>query len=706
MEQLAGLTPEQLQIIQAPLQGSIFLEGPAGTGKTTAGVERLLTLLSAGVDGREILVLLPQRTLAFPYYQALNHPQLPAGGTATVATMGGIARRSIDLFWPVLAEQAGFQHPDRLPTFLTLETAQYYMAHLVTPLLEQGYFDSITMDRNRLFSQIIDNLNKAAAIGIPHTTIGERLKAAWVGEPAQLRVYEEAQECANLFRTFCLENNLLDFSLQLEIFYNLLYPSPDFRTFFMRSYRHLIFDNLEEDTPVVHDIVHSLLPEFDTALLIYDTDGGYRAFLGADPASGYALKAQCEMQMAFHNSLVTTPLLENLRHNLTASINREEAQPDPEIHDILQFTYTNYQPQMVEDIASKVAHLVQEEGCPPGEIAILSPFLPDALRFSLASSLEQAGIASRSHRPSRSLQDEPATQCLLTLAKLAHPQWGIHPRRHEIRSMFMQAMEGMDLVRADLLARIVFSETHPENGLNAFDQIQPEMQERITYRFGELYMRLREWVLNYQTQPEQELDIYLSRLFGEILSQPGYGFHHDFERANTAARLLESIQKFRRVVDQDLSPLTLSSGQEYIRMVESGIMAAQYLGEWREDQDQEAVLLAPAYTFLMTNHPVQVQFWLDIGSPGWVERLNQPLTHPYVLSRHWDSTSVWTDVEERQSDRFTVTRLVNGLVRRCRSRIYLHTTGMDNQGREQRGDLLHAVQILMRRISLVEDEDV
>ena len=35
----------------------------------------------------------------------------------------------------------------------------------------------------------------------------------------------------------------------------------------------------------------------------------------------------------------------------------------------------------------------------------------------------------------------------------------------------------------------------------------------------------------------------------------------------------------------------------------------------------------------MSNRPVDYQFWLDVGGRGWFERLYQPLTHPYVLSR-------------------------------------------------------------------------
>ena len=157
-----------------------------------------------------------------PYDRALRQPESVPGGIPSVLTVGGLAQRMVDLFWPLVAEAAGFAHPDAPPVFLTLETAQYYMAHLVRPLLdEQAFAASGRVDRperNRLYSQILDNLNKAAVVGFPHTEIGERLKAAWVGEPGQVRVYDDAQTCANLFRQYCLEHNLLDFSLQIEVF--------------------------------------------------------------------------------------------------------------------------------------------------------------------------------------------------------------------------------------------------------------------------------------------------------------------------------------------------------------------------------------------------------------------------------------------------------------------------------------------------------
>ena len=80
-------------------------------------------------------------------------------------------------------------------------------------------------------------------------------------------------------------------------------------------------------------------------------------------------------------------------------------------------------------------------------------------------------------------------------------------------------------------------------------------------------------------------------------------------------------------------------------MVRDGVVAAQYLRSWQR-QPEDAVLLAPAYTFLMMNRPVDYQFWLEVGSTGWWERLYQPLTQPYVLSRGWEGGRQWTDSDE------------------------------------------------------------
>jgi hypothetical protein len=108
------------------------------------------------------------------------------------------------------------------------------------------------------------------------------------------------------------------------------------------------------------------------------------------------------------------------------------------------------------------------------------------------------------------------------------------------------------------------------------------------------------------------------------------------------------------------------------------------------------VLLVPAYTFLMMNQPVTVQFWLDAGSRAWFERIYQPLTHPYVLRRDWPQGRVWADEDEVRARQEALSRLILGLTRRCRQRIYLAYSELNEQGYEQQGPVLQAVQRLLR----------
>lgn len=704
----------QKDLVGLALDAKVFLSGPTGCGKTTVGVKRMEYLLKQRIRADSLLILTPQRTLQQPYLTSLRGPATAPGGEVTLLTVGGLSRRLVDLFWPLVAEVAGFAHPDQPPVFLNLETAQYYMAHIVRPLLDEGYFESVTIDRNRLYSQILDNLNKSAVIGFPVEEIGPRLDSAWFGDPAQRRVYADAQDCAERFRQYCYAHNLLDFSLQLHIFWNYLWHEPHVRDYLVRTYHHLIYDNVEEDVPRAHDIIREWLPEFQSALLIYDERGGYRRFLGADPETGWALRELCDHQAVLQESFVMSDGVTSLEEALRAAL--EPALPPASLPgrerngrgggsiEPLSFVQSRFYPELLDAIADETLALVNG-GLPPSEIVLLAPYLSDSLRFSLINRLDARAIPWRSHRPSRSLRDEPASHALITLAALAHPDWNIRPPKFDLAYALMQSIKGMDLVRAQLLAEIVYRQR--DLSLASFEGIKSDVQERITFTFGNRYSALRDWLQAYRESEALPLDHFLRKLFGEVLSQPGFGFHSNLDSIRVAANLVDSVKSFRMAMEPSGDLMGLSNlsglGKEYIAMLNDGVIAAQYLESWRTG-DEEAVFVAPAYTFLLTNRPVAVQFWLDAGSSGWYERLAQPITHPYVLARGWDASTgsagrLWTDADEVEQSREVLARLVSGLLRRCRERVYLGMSDLSESGFEQRGDLLKAFQKVLQQAS-------
>ena len=132
------------------------------------------------------------------------------------------------------------------------------------------------------------------------------------------------------------------------------------------------------------------------------------------------------------------------------------------------------------------------------------------------------GIPVRSHRPSRALRDEPAARTLLTLARLAHPHWGMPPTDFDIVFALMTAIKDLDLVRAKLLTEML----HRNGRLLPFAEVRSTaMQERVTFDLGERYDRLAAWINRYIDDDRVDvIDIFFRRLFGGLLSRAGFGF--------------------------------------------------------------------------------------------------------------------------------------------------------------------------------------
>jgi hypothetical protein len=99
----------------------------------------------------------------------------------------------------------------------------------------------------------------------------------------------------------------------------------------------------------------------------------------------------------------------------------------------------------------------------------------------------------------------------------------------------------------------------------------------------------------------------------------------------------------------------------------------------------------------MSNRPVDIQFWLDIGSPSWYQRLDQPLTHPYILSRGWQQGDLWDAEDELKASYQSLERLSIGLLKRCREKVYLGMSELDVRGFENRGLLIRIIQNVLQR---------
>ncbi len=705
-----------------PLSGTIFLEGPAGTGKTTEATAYVRRLLQSGVPPEKIFVLVPQRTLG-RVYQRAAYEAGPAGGVVHVSTLVGIAFESIQRYWPLVASAAGFANPFREPAFLNIETAQHFMARFANPAYAAGRFEGVAVSPARAISQTFDNLNKSALLGTSLDSVGNRLIAAW-GDRQSTRpaAYRTSIELAEQFRAHCLENNLIDVSLGLKLFQDVLCADKRFGPAFFARYSHLVAENIEEDSPSAHDFVRWLLPHLTGALLIYDTDAGIRVFLGAEPDNAYTLTRLCDSHETRTESHVTSLAMQALIgefDRLTGDTflpsppnpsPRGEGSPvvaTPPLYGVERgqggevranplraFRYSTHSffPQMI-NWAVETALGLLADGVAPRQIAIVAPYLSDSLRFSLMYPLEQAGVATLSHRPSRALRDEPPARALLALARIAYPTIDNLPPPADVADALGQAIEGLDPIRARILTGAVYGAGR--TALQPFDELKPDIQTRVSYRLGEQYEQLRNWLIDHADN-DAPLDHFWRRLFGEILAQPGFGFHRDIEAGRIAAQVIESARTFRTTLYPTDPPDWTDARREYFQLIGQGLLATLYAQSWQDDET-DAVFLSPAITFLLRNRVVDHQIWLDVGSAAWSERLEQPLTHPYVLRREFEPGDVWTDDQEREVRRRMLHNVAVGLLRRCRKQVHLGIADLGEEGYEQRGDLLNVFQRIVQR---------
>ncbi|MSP12205.1 MAG: hypothetical protein EXR62_04515 [Chloroflexi bacterium] len=729
---MLDLTTEQKNISHLPFRSApLWIEGDAGTGKSTALIEHLRYLLSAGVEAYSILVLLPDRVARHRYRRDLSRLVSGPQGEVELHTYSSLAQSMVALFWPLVARSAGVSRASRPPIFISYEAAQYLMHRIIEPLLELGYFDGIHLRRQRLVSQLLDNLNKAAVNGYPLAAVESRLCGAWLGGPERLTHYHQVQETINRYRQQSLSQGILDISLSIEIFHQQLVQNETFWRYFDERYRHLVVDNVEEMVPVTHDFIRKLMqraettgfpistgaglssPTLDSALVASDRSGGFRVFLGVDIASARNLKPLFPATQELDKSFCSSDALVALARAVDFRLREGRGSPD----DALALTalgepiITRFRAQMVEQVADQVQQMVHERDIPAGEIAIIAPYADAVLRYFLERALQARQIPLRIIRRFESLRDEPIVRTVMTLACLAHPYWQISPPAFDVAEALAMSVRRMDRARAVLATHEIYDPAIP--ALNSLTALRPAILERIGYANVELIEELVQWLADYASRkypppgvpgetsaPRQPLDLFFQQLFGEILSQQRFGLDFPQDEARMISKLVESAKRFvestrhEALPAMDLATSDADVGRRYLEMIYQGTVAAQYLLDELPLADS-VLLVTPVYTYLVGGYTSGYQFWLDVGSTGWWEPPAQPLTHPQVMSRSWPAGQPWTETDANNSRITTLTRLVTGLTQRCRKQIIVCTSQVEIGNESQDGPLWRTLQGIM-----------
>jgi len=679
------LAPIQIAVTEA--KGSSLLLGPAGSGKSLALQQRLVALLASGEPAYTVLVIVAEPEHSQAFLDQVQQSALGPYAELNVTTFNTLAREMVSLFWPLIARPAGFAKPYQPPSFLTYDLAQLLMWQVVTPIIDEGAFATLKLRPQQIVSQLLDTLNRAALNGLTVEEATRRQLVSWADADEQRIHISEAASAAGQFRQICLNGGMLDLSLVIDVFNRQLLGHPEFRRYFSERYRHLLVDNIEEQTPVGQEFAASLMTATETATFAYDSGGGYKRFLAADPARASRFYDLCTNVFEFEVSYTSSEPLFSLSNLVENQLLGERKPVGGAETAVIHQMVTRYRREMVEELVTYLARLV-DEGLPPSEIAIIAPYLDGALRHSLTRALKSANMPYYLLRRRSSPREEPRVRSWLTWLALGHPEWGIRPAPYDIAEAYHLSIEGLDPVRAKLLTDNIYLAGEPR--LVTSDVIPAPIALRIGSDLLERADLIQAW-LDEQGGGRHPLDVFLHRLFNDLLARPALRTQPDLAAAaicdwlvRAAGRLLAAARPMGLDTDAEI-------GRTFVNGIYSGLVTANP-PEFGEPPDPDGLMISTIYGYLLSGHPVDIQVWLETAATGWWDIPRQPLSNAFVLAQSWPPDRPWTMEDDFNLRNQLLARIVRGLTNRCRGGVILATSELDRRGVLQDGPLWRALQ--------------
>ena len=690
-----------LQLEAASTGGTSFLYGPAGTGKTAALQARLLRLLRAGEPAYTVLVLVAEPEHRDAYRDAVRASGPGPYAELNVTNYTQLAKSMVSLFWPLVARQAGFARPYQPPTYLSYDLAQVLMWRVVNPLLAQGAFANLRLRPQQIVSQLLDTLNRAALNALSLEEAVARQSRTWAGDPERRFHLDDAATAARAFRRQCLANSLLDLSLTVEVFDTQLVQHPEFHRYFRERYRHLIVDNLEEQTPAGQNFVTGLMGETQTTAVAADAGGGYKRFLAADPHGAEALRLRFDRVFDFTQSFVAPPDMALLANQVENFLLRTHLPTEGAEARLLDVVGGRYRREMVNNLAPVLHSLVYEQGIAPRDIAIVVPYMDGALRYMLTQALSEAGLPYRLLRRRTSPREEPRVRAWLTWLALAHPDWGVHPAPYDVAEALTLSIQTLDPARAQLLVDALYRPDGPD--LAPAENLPARTLERAGEEAVALVEELRLWLAGRDAR--ESIDAFLHALFNELLSQPRFRPEPDLAGAAVAEWLAQAAARLRRAAPAMGLTSEGEMGAAFIDAVNQGLVTANP-PDWGEPPDPHGIVLSTIYAYLLAGEPARVQVWLETAAQGWWDIPRQPLSNAFVLVQSRAPEEPWTIDEDFAVRNELLARIVRGLAARCRDGVILASSDLDRRGQRQDGPLWRALGPVMRARAKAGEREV
>ncbi|MEM0979532.1 MAG: hypothetical protein AAGH78_04575, partial [Cyanobacteria bacterium P01_H01_bin.58] len=369
----------------------LWIEGNTQSGKTTRLLSHLQTLADTHADttstGSVFLVFAANGDNRLVLADRLV-AEVSTSVPLTTATPAGFVQNEVTLFWPLLVEslQLSPQFPIRLHPEKEQELAtQLWQAELAPEgeLAVAGWTVMQTVRRS------LDFLQLSTAAGIPAEDLMTLLPQGIPPGVAKQTVWQAMGTAVVQWRDWCLSQGFLTYGIATELYWRYLLPHPTYREKFPQRFCGVLADDLDE----YPGWFQQLLIDADALRLptaiTWNPYGKVRLGVGADPAALAPLR-EIATTVETVSLLPPTPLVATWADKLVNLILDPVTLPDADSGiDCLQATSRG---ELLRQTADAIAHAIQSDTVPPGEIAVIGPGFDAIARYTLAEILQKKGI--------------------------------------------------------------------------------------------------------------------------------------------------------------------------------------------------------------------------------------------------------------------------------------------------------------------------
>ena len=682
---------------------SLWIEGASRSGKTTYLVKEFSNWVRAQ-NIKQGRLFQPQDGIVSPILvlAANNSNRRELRDLLTEAIDGtyplicktpiGYIADEVNLFWPLIFEQLAIKA--QFPLRLRPETEQELATNLWRE--EADWEILIKADGEyRFVRKTLDLLQLAGAAGIAPEDISSILLQGLSDFTEDTNVYLRMGELALAWRDWCLERSLLTYGIIYELYWRYLLVAPKYQKHLAQRHQVIFADDVDDYPAIAKDLLAWFLDRDIKGVFTYSPQGQVRVGLNADPHYLKLLSRSCQViQLPEENNSEAITLATQLV---------TENAYGASLPSIIESIQTISRAELLRTTAQSIIRDV-EKGVKPEEIAIIAPGLDEIGRYTLIEILSAQGIAVTPINEQRPLIGSPAVRAILTLMALIYPGIGQLVDRDGIAEMLtilsQTNVEGkltpqIDPVRAGLLADHCYN----------FNPEFPELQsmesfsrwDRLGNQSAVAYQNIGNWIESNKKEQlakcYQTPAIFISKAIAYFLGEP------QTIPSNTFAALKELIETAQHYweVDRRLRQMKPSLQTQavtvanFITLLRRGTITANPQRNNQFATPENAISLATIFQYrsLRTTH--RFQYWLDAGSPLWLQGGAATLFGAPLFLRSWHGQG-WLPEDQYAMDEARLQRIIHDLLGRVTEKVILCHSDLGVNGTEQMGVLFPLVQ--------------